>query len=128
MPIHLAPFLSVRNSEAALAFYKLAFAAEEIFAFHDESKGEVIAHLSLGDSSFWLSEESPEYQNYSPETLNGSTTRMIITTEDPDAVFNRAIAAGATSICPVRDESYGWRIGRLADPFGHHWEVGRPPG
>jgi PhnB protein len=52
--------------------------------------------------------------------------RMVIVAENPDAIFDRAIAAGASSVCPVRDESYGWRIGRVLDPFGHHWEIGKP--
>jgi PhnB protein len=50
---------------------------------------------------------------------------MILTVEDPESVFRQAVAAGATEIAPVADE-HGWRIGRLADPFGHHWEVGKP--
>jgi PhnB protein len=52
--------------------------------------------------------------------------RMVLVVDDPHAAFDRAVAAGASSISPVRDEPYGWRIGRIADPFGHHWEIGRP--
>ena len=51
---------------------------------------------------------------------------MVLIVDDPDAAFDKAIAAGASSISPVRDESYGWRIGRIVDPFGHHWEIGKP--
>ena len=60
------------------------------------------------------------------ETLGGSTARMIITVDNPDATFDRAIAAGAKVVHPVADQPYGWRVGRLVDPFGHHWEIGRP--
>lgn len=83
-------------------------------------------HLSVGKGDFWLADESPAHQNFSPESLGGSSFRMVIIAEDPDAVFDQALAAGASSICPVRDESYGWRIGRVLDPFGHHWEIGKP--
>ena len=61
-----------------------------------------------------------------PESLGGSTARMILPVEDPDAVFQRAVAAGAVVVCPVSDQRYGWRVGRVVDPFGHHWEIGKP--
>ena len=72
-----------------------------------------------------LSDESPENHNHSPESLGGITTRIIFTVADPDAVFARAIAAGAKEVFPVSDE-HGWRVGRVVDPFGHHWEIARP--
>ena len=126
MPIAttLAPFLSVRNSAKAVEFYKSAFGATELLRLEDPS-GSVLAHLSVDGPSFWVSDESPEHQNFSPETLNGGTVRMILTTEDPDAAFARAVAAGATVVCPIRTE-HAWRIGRVLDPFGHHWEIGKP--
>jgi len=76
-------------------------------------------------AEFWLSDESPEHGNFSPESLGGGSVRMILTVADPDAVFARAVAAGASQVSPVADE-HGWRAGRVADPFGHHWEIGRP--
>jgi len=60
----------------------------------------------------------------SPQTLGGGTVRMVLTVPDPNTVFDRALAAGATQVHAVTEE-YGWRVGRLVDPFGHHWEVGR---
>jgi PhnB protein len=75
---------------------------------------------------FWLADESPEHLNFSPESLGGSTARMVMIVDDPDAAFQRAVAAGATVVWPVEDQRYGWRVGRIADPFGHHWEIGRP--
>ena len=121
----LAPMLSLRNGAKAIEFYKAAFAARELFRTEDPS-GAVVAQLAVGESEFWLADESPEHSNFSPETLKGSTVRMILTTEDPDAAFARAIAAGAAVVYPVTDEPYGWRIGRVVDPFGHHWEIGKP--
>jgi PhnB protein len=89
-------------------------------------EGGTIALLSVEGAEFWIAEESPQNQNFSPETLTGSTVRLILTVDDPDAVFDRAMAAGATEVWPVEDKNYGWRVGRIADPFGHNWEIGKP--
>ena len=125
----LAPLLNVRSGARAVAFYKAAFGAEEIFVLDNE--GGVVAHLSIAGAEFWLADESPEHQNPSPDTLSsgaagGSTVRMILTVDDPDAVFARAVAAGARVLWPVEDQPYRWRVGRVVDPFGHHWEIGKP--
>jgi len=104
-------------------FYKSAFGAVEVFRMGDENS--TVARLSIDDAEFWLSDESPEHFNHSPESLGGITTRIILTVADPDAVFARAIKAGAKEVYPVTDE-HEWRIGRVVDPFGHHWEIGRP--
>jgi PhnB protein len=120
----LAPFLSVRNGAKAVDFYKSAFGAEELFR-HEDPTGAVVCNLAINGHGFWVADEAPEYKNFSPETLNGGTVRMILTIEDPDAAFDRAIAAGATMVCPIRTE-HAWRIGRVLDPFGHHWEIGKP--
>lgn len=123
----IAPMLSVRNGAKAVEFYKVAFGAQELFRVDDES-GAVVAQLSAGGADFWLADESPEHFNFSPETLGGGTVRMVMVVEDPDEAFARAVAAGATVVSPVIDQPYGWRIGRIADPFGHHWEIGKPLG
>ena len=121
----VAPMLSVRNGAKAVEFYKAAFGAQELFRLEDPA-GAVVAQLSVADSEFWLSDESPEHGNFAPPTLNGSTLRMVLTTADPDVVFAKALEAGATVVWPVKDQRYGWRVGRLVDPFGHHWEIGKP--
>jgi PhnB protein len=121
----VAPLLNVRRGAEAIEFYKAVFGAVEIFRT-ESPDGAVVAQLSIGDSDFWLADEAPEHQNCSPETLGGSTARMVLVVDDPDGVFNRAVAAGATSLWPVVDQSYGWLIGRVIDPFGHHWEIGKP--
>ena len=118
----LAPWLNVRHSAEALAFYKSAFGATELFLL--DSPDGVVARLALEGSEFWLSEESPEHGNFSPATLTGSTVRLILTVDDPHASFARAIAAGATPLCPVKEE-HGWLVGRIADPYGHQWEIAR---
>jgi PhnB protein len=120
----IAPFLSVRNGIKAVDFYKAAFGAIEQFR-HDDGSGSIVARLAVDGAEFWLADESPEHQNYSPKSLNGSSVRMILTVEDPDAVFNQAVAAGAAVVWEMTND-YGWRIGRIVDPFGHHWEIGKP--
>ena len=120
----VAPWLSVRNSAAAVEFYKVAFGSVEVFRLEDPGSGGIVSRLSIAGSEFWLSDESPGHGNFSPETLGGATTRMILTVADPDAVFAQALAAGAKEVLPVTEE-YGWRVGRIVDPFGHSWEIGR---
>ena len=119
---NLAPWLSVREGLRALAFYKAAFGAKEVYRL--DVPDSVIARLSVHGAEFWIGDESPEHGNFSPQTLHGGTVRMILTTPDPDAFFAKAIEEGATVIFPVAEE-HGWRVGRLSDPFGHHWEIGR---
>jgi PhnB protein len=120
----IAPMLSVRNGARAVEFYKLAFGATEVFRI-EAPDGAVVARLSVDGAEFWLSDESPEHGNFSPETLGGGTVRMILTVPDPDVMFAKALEAGAREVVAVK-EDYGWRLGRVVDPFGHHWEIGRP--
>jgi PhnB protein len=119
----IAPWLCVRGGARAVEFYKSAFGATELFRMGDSNS--TVARLSIAGAEFWLSDESPEHHNHSPESLGGITVRIILTVADPDAVFARAVAAGAKEIYPVSEE-HDWRIGRVIDPFGHHWEIGRP--
>lgn len=121
----VAPMLSVRRGAEAVEFYKAAFGATELFKF-ESPDGAVVAQLAVGASDFWVSDESPEHKNFSPESLGGATTRMVLTVDDPDAVFAKAVAAGATEVAPVEDQRYEWRVGRVMDPFGHDWEIGKP--
>lgn len=118
--------LSVRRSAEAVAFYKKAFGARELFKIEDDG-GAVVAQLALQDAKFWVADESPAHQNFSPETLGGSTARFVLVVDDPEVVFLRALSAGAEQVWPVREEN-GWLIGRVVDPFGHHWEIGKPLG
>lgn len=121
----IAPFLSVRSGAKAVEFYKAAFGAVERMRL-GEGDESVVAQLSVAGAEFWVADESPQHFNFSPESLGGGTVRMLMVVHDPDAAFDRAVAAGATLVVPVRDEPYGWRVGRLVDPFGHHWEIGKP--
>jgi PhnB protein len=118
----IAPMLSVRNGARAVEFYKAAFGAIEVYRVEDPS-GPVVSRLSVDGAEFWVSDESPEHGNFSPESLGGGSLRMILTVPDSDAAFARALTAGARPIVAV-EEAYGWRLGRVVDPFGHHWEIG----
>jgi PhnB protein len=122
----ILPELSVKRGRAAIAFYEAAFGAVEEYRVGGTDAHEpVVAQLSVQGASFWVSDEAPEHGTFSPESLGGGTVRMLLIVEDPAAVIERAVAAGATEIHPV-DEEHGWRLGRIQDPFGHHWEIGKP--
>lgn len=122
--IAVVPMLSVRHGTSAIEFYKIAFGARELFRV-DNEMGEVVARLAVGRAEFWLADESPAHGNFSPETLGGGTVRLLLILEEPEAAFERAVAAGATVVWPVGDQ-HGWRVGRVVDPFGHHWEICKP--
>ncbi len=123
--VSLAPMLSVRRGADAVAFYKAAFGATELFKI--ENGGSVVAQLAVQGAKFWVADESPAHQNFSPETLGGATARLVLVVDDPEAFHARALGAGAGEVWPVHEE-YGWLLGRIVDPFGHHWEIGRPLG
>ena len=124
----ILPQLSVRRGREAVEFYKAALGAVEVYRVGgDDDNPSVVSQLTVGEASFWVADESPEHGNFSPETVGGGTVRMLLIVDDPDAAVRRAVDAGATEIAPVGEE-HGWRMGRIADPFGHHWEVGRPLG
>jgi PhnB protein len=124
----LQPQLSVRRGRSAVEFYKAAFGAVEVYRVGGtDDNPDVVSQLAVGEASFWVSDESPAHANFSPESIGGSTARMLLIVADPDGAVEQAKAAGATEVQPVGDE-HGWRLGRIEDPFGHHWEIGRPLG
>ena len=112
--------LSVRNWERAFEFYKQAFGAEEVYRV----PGGGVGQLSVDGAEFWVAEESPPHLNFSPQSLGGCSVRMLLIVADPAAVCGQAVAAGASLVSPVGD-AHGWRLGRVVDPFGHHWEIAR---
>ena len=116
----LTATLAVNDWPSAMAFYQTAFGATEIYRV----PGGGVGQLSIDGAEFWVAEESKAHQNFSPETLGGCSVRMLLIVNDPAGVCERAVAAGAREVVPVSDE-HGWRLGRIVDPFGHHWEIGR---
>ena len=120
------PQLSVRRGREAVDFYKAAFGAVEVYRVGGTDHHEdVVAQLTIGDASFWVADESPEHKNFSPQTLGGGTARMLLVVPDPHEVVQRAVALGATEVS-APEEAHGWLVGRIEDPFGHHWEIGWP--
>jgi PhnB protein len=113
---NIAPWLSVRDATQAAEYYKAAFGAVELERLA-EADEVMVAQLSIDGAEFWIQRE--------PDTVvDGSQVRMLLTVDEPDTVFTTAIAAGATEVAPIH-EDHGWRVGRLSDPYGHHWEIGR---
>ena len=114
------PWLNVQDGKKALAFYKAAFGATETYRMEDPDGG-VVARLSIEGAEFWIS--GGNATDDTTENVGSSTVRMILTVANPELVFSKAIAAGATEIFPV-GEGHGWKLGRIEDPFGLHWEIG----
>jgi PhnB protein len=128
----IAPWLTVTDGHRALSFYQSAFGAQEVYR-HEGPDGSLIVRLAVGTAEFWVSggAEGSAASGAAGSSatggapLGGESVRMILTVADPDAIFARALAAGALEVFPV-GEGHGWRLGRLADPFGLHWEIGHP--
>jgi len=113
----ITPWISVRSCDAAIEFYCAAFAAEIVH------RGGPVARLSVEGAEFWVAEDSSDDDGRdSPASI---PIRMILSVDTPDAIFPQVLHAGATEVYPIT-EAHGWRIGRIVDPFGHHWEIGRP--
>jgi PhnB protein len=122
--IELTPFLTVKNARVIVEFYKRAFGAIEL-SRQSTPSGQFIIEMSIDGERFYAVDENPSAFNVSPTTLGGTSVRMSLIVEDPDAVAERAVAAGGKLIFPVADQPYGMRQGRIADPAGHHWLIGK---
>jgi PhnB protein len=128
----LAPWLEIPDGPRALSFYKSAFDVEETYRY-DNPEGGFVVRLNANGAEFWLSYDGPKANaeaaaNANPNSassLGGENLRLILTVPDPDSTFAKAIAAGATQVYAVSDD-HGWRIARVIDPFGLHWEIGKP--
>jgi PhnB protein len=121
----LTPMLTVKDAVAAVDFYRDAFNAVEQARFTAPA-GQVVAEMAIDGLRFFVVDENPEAFNLSPKSLNGTTVRINLIVDDPDGTAASAIAAGASEIFPVADQPYGFRQGRVADPDGHHWLIGKP--
>lgn len=124
MQTTILPFLVVPNGADAVEFYKAGLGAVEVIRY-EQSNSKLVAKMTVNGAEFWVGDEEPEFDDRCPEAIGGSPVRIILTLDDPDFFFSRALASGATEICPVKTEE-SWRIGKLRDPFGHIWEIGHP--
>ena len=114
--------LTVDDAARAIDFYKKAFGAEEISRL---PMGDKIGHaeLQIGDTRIMLNDEFPDQGNLSPKSRGGTSTGLIIYTQDVDSAFKQAIDAGGTQTMAVEDQFWGDRMGGLTDPFGHKWSI-----
>ena len=121
----IQPELWVDRASAAVEFYKAAFDAVVLHSVGDGD--DIVVQLAVGEAAFWLAAASPDMKRFSPDSIGGATGRTLLVVDDPGAVVERAVAAGARQVAAVSDE-HGWRLGRIIDPFGHEWEIGHPLG
>jgi len=121
----IQPELWVEHAGQAVAFYAEAFGARVLQQVGE--RDDIVAQLAVGEAAFWVAAAAPDMGRLSPRAAGGGTSRTLLVADDPDAVMRRAVGAGATEKSPVRDE-HGWRLGRVVDPFGHEWEIGKPAG
>lgn len=120
----ITPHLVVRNAAQAIAFYKKAFGAEEVMRMPGPDGQSVMhAELKIGDSCVMICDEAPDWGALSPQSLNGSPVTIHLYVPDADAVYQRAVSAGARATMPLSDMFWGDRYGKLVDPYGHHWSV-----
>ena len=120
----VTPHLVVRGAARTIEFYKKAFGGQEIS--RSPGPGGLLMHaeVRIGDSAVMLCDEFPQMERWvAPDSLKGTTTALHLYVEDADAVFARAIAAGAKVSMPLMDAFWGDRYGRLTDPFGHEWSI-----
>lgn len=124
MTTSVTPMLTVKGAAAAIDFYERAFGARELSRLTTPT-GQIVAELELDGQRFHVVDENPQAFNVSPATLGGTTVRMNLVVDDPDAAAARAVAAGAIVVFEIADQPYGMRQGRVQDPSGHHWLIGK---
>jgi PhnB protein len=117
---NIAPWLAVRDAQQAVDYYKTAFGAVELYRLPADDGSLAVAQLSVGGALFWVQSDS----NATPPPAGTGSLRMILSVDDPDAVFQRAVTAGAAVVAAIH-EDYGWRTGRVTDPFGFDWEMSK---
>ena len=121
----IQPELWVERASQAVTFYTDAFGARVL---HRVGEGDdIVVQLAVGEAAFWVAAANPDQGRLSAQAIGGATSRTLLVVDDPDVVFDRAVAAGATAVAQVASE-HGWRVGRIIDPFGHEWEIGAPAG
>ena len=119
----VTPYIIVDGGAQAIEFYTKAFGAEEMMRMPGPEGRIMHAEIRIGDSPVMLADEFPDMGAKGPKAFGGSPTSLMIYVEDVDAVFGRALEAGATEVRAVQDQFYGDRSGTLTDPFGHQWTI-----
>lgn len=119
----LAPGLVFEDAEAALAFYRDAFGAKELYRLTEPGGRIGHAEMKIGGALIMLSDAYPEMDIHSVQHYGGSPIRLNIAVKDTDKAFEKAVAAGAAVVRPPQNQFYGWRCGVVKDPFGYHWLI-----
>jgi PhnB protein len=119
----ITPYLSVKGAASAIDFYKKAFGAQELFRMQQPDGRIGHAEIQIGDSRIMMADEFPEMDFRSPLSLGGTPVGIMLYVADVDAVFARAVAAGAKVVNPLQNKFYGDRLGSILDPFGHSWHI-----
>jgi uncharacterized glyoxalase superfamily protein PhnB len=119
----VTPYFTVKGAAEAIAFYKQAFAAEEVCCMKGPDGRVMHAEIRIGDSMLMLGDECPQSGNKSPLTLGGTASGLLLYVMDVDAAFARAKTAGCTVVMPPADMFWGDRYCKVTDPFGHVWSI-----
>src|SRR5688572_12439582 len=119
----LTPYLVIKGAAEAIEFYKKAFGAEEVVRMPGSGGRIMHAEVKIGNAMLMLSDENPERGHLSPATRGGNTSSVMLYTDDVDATFKKALAAGAKEQSAPEDMFWGDRMGNLTDPFGHSWAI-----
>jgi len=118
------PYLIVKGATRAIEFYKQALGATELMRASTPNGTVRHAEIKVGDSPIMLSDETLEFPDWlSPTSRGGTPVHIYLYVEDADALFARALAAGAKQLSPMTDKPYGDRSGTITDPFGHVWYI-----
>jgi PhnB protein len=119
----VTPYLHVSGADAAIEFYKSVLGAEERMRMPAPEGKIGHAELKIGDAVVMLADEFPDMDARGPKSIGGTPVTLHVYVDDVDAIFEAALAAGATSVRPVENQFYGDRTGQFEDPFGHRWSV-----
>jgi len=121
----IEPQLWIDRASTAVTFYEAAFGAVVLHRVGDGD--DIVVQLAVGDARFWVTAADASAGRLSPAAIDGATGRTLLIVDDPGAMVAQAVAAGAREAAAVGEE-HGWLLGRIVDPFGHEWEIGRPTG
>ena len=120
----ITPYLMIKGANEAIEFYKKAFGATEVMRLDGPNGSVGHAEIKIGDSHVMLADEWPDMGHLGPKSIGGTPVGICLYVEDADAVYQKAIDAGATVLKPIQDQFYGDRSGTVFDPFGHMWTIG----
>lgn len=119
----VTPYLYIRGAAAAIEFYQKAFGAVELLRLPGPGGVLMHAEIKIGDSPLMLADEMPDMACKSPQSLGGASSSVMLYVDDVDAMYKRALAAGAHELRAIQDQFWGDRMGSLTDPFGHQWSL-----